>query len=95
MLAKLKAALSRLASREGNAAPIPPVEYKGYRIHPEPYLARDQYQTAGTIEKTTSEGTRQHRFVRADTYRSREDAIAFTITKAKQIIDQQGDRMFA
>jgi hypothetical protein len=36
-----------------------------------------------------------HRFVRADTYNGREDAIAFTIAKAKQIIDQVGDRMFA
>jgi hypothetical protein len=97
MLAKLKAVLARIASREGHARepPIPAIEYKGYRIRPEPYLAKDHYQTAGTIEKTTPEGVRAHRFVRADTYRSREDAIAFTITKAKQIIDQQGDRMFA
>ena len=37
---------------------------------------------------------KKHDFVRADTYASRDDAIAFTITKAKQLIDQQGDRMF-
>jgi hypothetical protein len=32
--------------------------------------------------------------VRADTYDSRDDAISFTISKAKQVIDQLGDRMF-
>jgi hypothetical protein len=97
MLAKLRQVFSRLSSR-GAGAPEPavaPVEYKGYRIRPEPYRTENHYQTAGTIEKVTAEGVRAHRFVRADTYHSREDAIAFTITKAKQIIDQQGDRMFA
>ncbi len=97
MLTKLKAAWSRLAgggvgTSDGPA--VPAVEYKGYRIRPAPYRANDQYQTAGTIEKDGPEGVKEHRFVRADTYHSREDAIAFTISKAKQIIDQQGDRIF-
>jgi hypothetical protein len=35
-----------------------------------------------------------HRFIRADTHQGREDAIAFAISKAKQIIDLQGDRIF-
>jgi hypothetical protein len=73
----------------------PPVEYKGYRIRPAPYPSNGQYQTAGSIEKDTPEGTKEHRFVRADTYGSRDDAIAFTVSKAKQIIDQQGDRIFS
>ena len=30
----------------------------------------------------------------ADTYASRDDAIAFTISKAKQIVDEQGDAIF-
>ena len=97
VLTLLKAAWSRLAGG-GAASPgpaIPAVEYKGYRIRPEPYRTKDQYQTAGTIEKVTADGIREHRFIRADTYHSREDAIAFTIVKAKQIIDQQGDRIFA
>ena len=98
MLDKLKAAWSRLTTvgAVGSGGPaIAPVDYKGYRIRPEPYRTGDQYQTAGTIEKDTPEGVRAHRFIRADTYRSREDAIAFTVAKAKQIIDLQGDRIFA
>ena len=98
MLEKLKAAWSRLASgggRPSNGPAIQTVEYKGYRIKPAPYRANDQYQTAGVIEKDAPEGLKTHRFVRADTHHSRDDAIAFALSKAKQIIDLQGDRMFA
>jgi hypothetical protein len=70
------------------------VEYKGYRIRPTPYWSNGHYQTSGTIEKDTADGVKKHEFIRADTYASRDDAIAFSITKAKQLIDQQGDRMF-
>lgn len=98
MLEKLKAAWSRLTARgaeEANAPAAPPVEYKGYRIKAAPYRANNLYQTAGIIERDTPEGIKTHRFVRADTHPSRDDAITFTVSKAKQIIDLQGDRMFA
>ena len=52
------------------------------------------YQTAGIIEKDAPDGAKEHRFVRADTHQNMDDAINFTISKAKQIIDMQGDRMF-
>lgn len=97
MFSKLKAVWTRLASGRAGASHEPAiasVEYKGYCIRPTPYRTNDQYQTAGSIEKDTPEGAKEHRFVRADTHRSRDDAIAFTVAKAKQIIDQQGDRIF-
>jgi hypothetical protein len=97
MLSSLKAIWARLASGPsggGAQAPIAAVDYKGFRIRPAPYLAGSQYQTAGSIEKDTPEGLKEHRFIRADTYASREDAIAFTVVKAKQMIDLQGERLF-
>src|SRR5919204_2177887 len=96
MFAKLKAALSRLTggAGESDASTGPAIEYKGYRIRPAPYRTNGQYQTAGIIEKDAPDGLKSHRFVRADMHHSREDAIAFTISKAKQIIDLQGDRIF-
>ena len=98
MFAKLKATLARLAGGAGggpsNEPPAAAVEYKGYRITPTPYKNNGQYQTAGTIAKDTPEGVREHKFVRADSHPGREDAISFTISKAKQIIDLQGDRIF-
>jgi len=98
MLSKLKAAWSRLtAARSAQDADGPPaaaIEYKGYRIQPTPYKTSGVYQTSGIIEKDTPEGKKTHRFVRADTHHSRDDAVAFAISKAKQIIDLQGDRIF-
>jgi hypothetical protein len=99
MLTKLKAALGNLlGGRSGvgetDTPEAPPIEYKGYRITPAPYRVRDQFQTAGKIEKDTADGVKTHAFVRADTYGNWDDAVAFTTTKAKQIIDQQGDRIF-
>lgn len=98
MFSALKAAWSRLAGTAGatpDGPPLPAIDYKGYRIRPAPYLNGRQYQTAGSIEKDTPEGLKEHKFIRADTYASLDDAITFTIAKAKQIIDQQSDRIFS
>jgi hypothetical protein len=70
------------------------VEYKGYRIRPAPYHSGSQYQTAGTIEKDFPSGVKEHRFVRAEAHASKDEAVEFSLLKARQIIDQQGDRMF-
>jgi len=94
MLSKLKSAWSRLVAPPGDAPSAPAVEYKGYRIQPGPYLSNNVYQTAGAIEKDGPDGVKRHEFIRADTYANRDDAVAFTVLKAKQIIDTQGDRMF-
>jgi hypothetical protein len=96
MFAKLKAAWARLAGGPGESAapPAEAVEYKGYRIRPAPFPAHGQFQTAGVIEKDFPEGTKEHRFIRADTHPSRDDAITFAIAKAQRIIDEQGDRVF-
>jgi hypothetical protein len=98
MFSKLKAAWASLAGARGggeaDAPAAPAVEYKGYRIKATPFRANGHFQTAGTIEKDTPEGVKEHRFIRADTHQSKEDAVAFVISKGKQIIDLQGDRMF-
>src|SRR5262245_17362018 len=95
MLGKLKAAWDRLFGQAGADEPAAPaVEYNGYRIRATPFRNNGQYQTCGVIEKDTPDGVKQHRFIRADAYPGREDAITFTVTKAKQIIDLQGERIF-
>lgn len=70
------------------------IDYKGFVIRPAPYLADGQYQTAGTIEKEIGGALKQHRFVRADRHPTLEAATAFSLDKARQIIDLQGDRIF-
>jgi hypothetical protein len=99
MFSILKSVRSRLFGGKGESAfsePAgPPVEYRGYRIRPAPYRTGGKYQTAGIIEQDGPEGLKEHRFIRAETHESREDAIAFSISKGKQIIDERGDRVFA
>ena len=95
----LKAIWSRLAGGGEATAPadeprLDAVDYKGYRVRPAPYAAKGGYQTAGVIEKDFSDGAKEHAFVRAETHPSRDDAAAFAVAKGKQIIDEQGDRVF-
>ena len=94
----LKALWARLVGGGSDAAPAEiaaeAVEYNGYRIQPTPYASGGQYQTAGTIEKEFADGIKQYRFVRAETHPSSADAATFAIAKGKQIINEQGDRVF-
>lgn len=96
MWSKIKSALGLGAGQHAPAeAPAATVDYNGYRIRPEPYRNNNLYQTAGVIEKDFPDGVKEHRFVRADTHPGRDEAVSFTIAKAKQIIDLQGDRIFS
>jgi hypothetical protein len=69
-------------------------EYRGHRIRPAPFAAGGQYQTAGFIEKEIGGTLKTYRFVRVDKHTSREDAVALTLIKGRQIIDEQGDRIY-
>jgi hypothetical protein len=76
-------------AKEGEA-----VEYKGFRIHPAAQPQGGQWLTAGVIRKEVDGETKEHRFVRADTHSSPESANDFAVVKGRQIIDEQGERMF-
>jgi hypothetical protein len=71
-----------------------PVEYKGYVIRAAPFINNAQYQTAGIIARDSGGARREHRFIRADAFASHDDAVNFTLNKARQIVDLQGERMF-
>jgi hypothetical protein len=89
--------LSALFGRRADAKagrPAEPVEYKGFTIRAAPYRNNGHYQTAGTIECEIGGVRKQHRFIRADSYAAYEDAVTFTVNKARQIIDLQGDKIF-
>ena len=72
-----------------------PVEYNGFTIRAAPYKAEGQYQTAGTITKDVGGVTKEHKFVRADRHAGYDDAVEFSLSKARQIVDQSGERMFS
>jgi hypothetical protein len=96
MLSTFKALWTRLAGDKGSAeaSSFEAVEYNGYRIRPAPYQAGAGYQTAGIIEKDFADGMKEYRFVRAETHPSLEAAAAFALAKGRQIVDEQGDRLF-
>ncbi len=71
-----------------------PVEYKGFIIRAAPFRSEGHYQTAGVIEREIDGVRKEHRFIRADAYASYDDAVSFTLSKARQIIDLQGERIF-
>lgn len=87
--------LRGLAARKPEEAPPQePVEYKGFKIVPTPKRAEHGWSTEGTISKEVEGETRSQTFIRADTLMSVESAVEHSITKAKKIIDEQGERLF-
>ena len=92
--------MSLLSALFSKLAPAPaekvqePVEYKGFIIRPAPFKTEGQFQTAGTIEREVGGVRKEHRFIRADAFASFDDAVAFTLAKARQMVDLQGERMF-
>ena len=88
--------IKRLLGSGDAAAPAPleGVEYNGFTIVAEPLRQGGQFVTAGVIVKEDEAGRREHRFVRADTHSSLDEAKSFTVQKAQRLIDEQGDRLF-
>lgn len=68
--------------------------YKDFRIFAEPQSESGGYRIAARIEKDFGEDTKVHQMIRADTYSSQDTAEEASISKAKQFIDQVGDRVF-
>lgn len=76
------------------SAPSAREEYEGYEVLSTPIAEDGQYQVAGRISKTINGVLKAHNFRRADRFSTFEDAERFTFVKARQIIDQSGDRIF-
>ncbi|WP_299610464.1 HlyU family transcriptional regulator [uncultured Tateyamaria sp.] len=68
--------------------------YKDFRIIPTLQKEPDGYRICARIEKDVNDETKTHTLIRADTIASHDDALAATIAKAKQVIDEQGDGIF-
>jgi hypothetical protein len=78
----------------GGASEGEAVDYNGYKIHPAARSQNGQWLTAGVIRKQVDGVMKEHSFLRADTHGSAEAANDFAVVKGRQIIDEQGERMF-
>jgi hypothetical protein len=79
-----------------SSAPKPgkQAEHKGFTIEAQPYKEGGQFQLAGMISKDIDGVRKEYRFVRADRFTSEDEAADFALSKGRQIIDEQGERMF-
>jgi hypothetical protein len=82
------------SSSDGGAQEGDEVDYQGFKITPAAQPQNGQWLTAGVIRKEVGGEVKEHRFLRADTHASAEAANDFAVIKARQIIDEQGERIF-
>ncbi len=75
-------------------APGPSETHDGFTIVATPYEANGRWQLCGIISREQNGVLQEHRFVRADNFGSRGEAEEMTLFKARQIIDQMGERIF-
>jgi hypothetical protein len=83
------------SAEKSDEGPAATAEHAGFAIKATPYMDAGQWQMCGVIEKDIGGELKTHRFVRADRFPTREQAAEFTLSKARQIIDQMGDRVFS
>jgi hypothetical protein len=69
-------------------------EYKGYLITATPLKEGGQYRLCGVISKDVDGVRKEHRFIRADQFTSKDDAVQFAFAKGELIVDQSGAGMF-
>jgi len=69
-------------------------EYNGFELLAIPVKDARGWRVAGSVVKATDGDERRHDFVRADVYPAQEDASTVSLRKAKQLVDEQGDRLF-
>ncbi len=79
---------------DAEAHPAVEVEHGGFLIRATPYQEGGQWQTCGVIAKEVGGQLREHRFIRADRFPGQDMACDHAIVKGRQIIDQQGERLF-
>lgn len=70
------------------------VEYQGYSITPILDNSGGRYYTQAKISKEIDGEIKEVTFIRADAHSSPEQAEEHSIIKAKQIIGEQGDKIF-
>lgn len=78
------------SSGAGQVKPSEPVDYKGFAIEAAPINEDGKYRSAGFISGEVNGETKRIQFIRADQNTDLQMAIDHSISKARQIIDEQG-----
>lgn len=91
--------LKKLFGGGGSAAPqgdkvLGEESYKGHLIKAVEMRAGSELQLAGTIEKEVGGEMKTYRYIRADRMSSVDDLVPLTLSKGRQIVDEQGDGIY-
>ena len=77
------------------AAPVAATEtIEGVLVEATPMPEGGQFRLAARLTKEIGGETREHTLIRADLFQSREEAASMAMQKARQVIREQGDRLF-
>ncbi len=88
--------LSKLFGGGASEAKTPQGEaYEGFMIFPEPIREGKVYRLCARITCEIDGEVKEHRLIRADTLESEDAGISASVAKAKQMIDEQGKRLFS
>lgn len=88
--------LKRLFGRSTEPAveAVPATEYQGHVLRSTPQREGQQYRLCGTISQESDGATRTHHLIRADLFMSAEDATEAFLRKARQVVDERGDKLY-
>ena len=87
--------LNRLFGKGGApASASEPEHHEGFAIYPEPIREGGKWRISARIVKIVGGTEKTHLLIRADTLDSEDAAITASLGKARQMIDEQGERLF-
>ena len=84
------ALFSKLFGGGKTPEPAPSEPYKDFEITAVPQKESNGWRISARIEKDGQ----THTLIRADVIQDKDEADAASVAKAKQMIDEQGDRLF-
>lgn len=94
MIETLKRLFSGKDSAKTETQVVSSAQYNDFEIRAAPVKDSNGWRVTGTVVKEIDGTLKEHYFVRADSCPDRESAAALTLRKARQLIDERGDRIF-
>lgn len=85
-----------LAGRLNGGTPAGPAAretYEGLELLAMPVPEGGVWRVAGRVQRVGGDDGPGHDFVRADTVSSHEEAVRMSLLKARQLVDERGDRL--
>lgn len=86
--------LKKLFGGGSNPSQMPSERHEGFIITPTPMSEGGQYRLCCEVRKEVDGEMKTHRLIRADMFPSEDQAAQASILKAKQMIKEQGERLF-